>query len=68
MYYEEKIMYGALHYRTSPDGKWKLKTGIKAQAVNTLMSLSQNERLEVFGYFCTKCGSDNPVCQCWNDE
>lgn len=31
-------------------------------------TLSDPQRLTVFHYFCTYCGSNNPYCQCWNDE
>lgn len=30
--------------------------------------MSEDERLEVFSHFCKECGSENPACQCWNDE
>lgn len=33
-----------------------------------LKDLSEDERVEVFSNFCMHCGSDNPSCQCWNDE
>lgn len=37
-------------------------------AVAILNDLSEDERLQVFAYFCDGCGSDDPTCQCWNDE
>lgn len=33
-----------------------------------LSKLTEEERMEVFRNFCNFCGSDNPNCQCWNDE
>ena len=33
-----------------------------------LSKLSKEERIELFLDFCTECGSDNPGCQCWNDD
>jgi hypothetical protein len=33
-----------------------------------LKRLSNKKRLDVFSNFCLRCGSDNPKCQCWNDE
>lgn len=33
-----------------------------------LSKLSDEQRMELFGYYCKACGSDNPKCQCWNDE
>ena len=38
------------------------------ELANELLKLSDEERMEVFGYFCTACGSDNKYCQCRNDE
>ncbi len=37
-------------------------------AVKVLDGLTSEERMEVFGGYCTYCGSANPQCQCWNDE
>lgn len=39
-----------------------------ATAVNSLMALTDDQRMEVFGLFCMHCGDNNPRCQCWNDE
>lgn len=36
--------------------------------VDELKKLSEEDRLEVFSHFCRFCGSDDPRCQCWNDE
>jgi hypothetical protein len=37
-----------------------------------LPSLTGDQRLAVFGDitegYCKECGTDNPDCQCWNDE
>lgn len=33
-----------------------------------LGGMSPDRRMEIFSHFCTHCGSDNPRCQCWNDE
>jgi hypothetical protein len=38
------------------------------RAVDKLAQLTDEERLEVFTAFCTHCGSDDPDCQCWDDE
>lgn len=40
----------------------------QAKALDALMALSDEERLELFGWFCTSCGIANHDCQCWNDE
>jgi hypothetical protein len=33
-----------------------------------LLGISEDARMEIFNKFCKHCGSDNPNCQCWNDE
>ena len=68
MYYEEKIIDGRLHFRTTPDGEWRILSTTKAVIVNLLMEFSENDRLDVFSHFCSSCGTDDPSCQCWNDE
>jgi hypothetical protein len=37
-------------------------------AMDILVDLNEDERMEIFNKFCKHCGSDNPNCQCWNDE
>jgi hypothetical protein len=40
--------------------------------VGLLAGITEAERDEVFSAlrdsFCLECGSDDPSCQCWNDE
>lgn len=43
-------------------------TADAADIVGALIELSDDERKLIFSYFCTHCGSNNPECQCWNDE
>lgn len=49
-----------------------IREGAPAQpvpdALLLLSAMTDEARLEVFGHFCTYCGSTNPNCQCWNDE
>lgn len=33
-----------------------------------LRSLSIVERIKVLSEFCSYCGTEDPGCQCWNDE
>lgn len=33
-----------------------------------IQKLTPEQRSELFSTFCLSCGSDNPKCQCWNDE
>lgn len=40
MFYEEKVIDGVLHYRTSPDGDWRAKTA--EQLTEMLETLSGN--------------------------
>lgn len=68
MYYEEKFINGVLHYRTSPSGEWSKAVCRKAVAANALFGLIDEERTQVFGLFCKHCGSNDPRCQCWNDD
>ena len=38
-------------------------------AIITIMNtLTDNERLAIIDIFCRHCGSQDPSCQCWNDE
>ena len=37
-------------------------------AVNCLMALTDEQRMDVFSLFCKSCGSNDQKCQCWNDE
>ena len=39
-----------------------------AVALLALKDLSNDERKEVFSYFCKECGKDDPYCQCWGDD
>lgn len=34
----------------------------------TLESLTDEERVEIFNKYCKHCGSKNPSCKCWNDS
>lgn len=37
-------------------------------ALTLLRTLEDDQRMAVFYNFCRSCGSENPSCQCWNDE
>ena len=37
-------------------------------ALRAVRCLSEGERMELFHNFCLGCGSEEPKCQCWNDE
>lgn len=39
-----------------------------AKALEEMRKLSRDDRMEVMYHFCRECGSDDPHCQCWNDE
>jgi hypothetical protein len=40
------------------------KSGIAA----AVSAMTDEQRLELFGNYCTHCGCPDPTCQCWNDE
>lgn len=31
-------------------------------------AMSDSQRMELFSNYCRSCGTNNPDCQCWNDE
>lgn len=72
MYYEEQIINGVLYCRSAPDGEWRNATTPHAAAVNALLSLDNEGRLDAMRSFCPHCGSiqpsSGPNCQCWNDD
>ncbi len=68
MYYEEKFIDGKIMFRNMPDGYWLPKVTSVANIANNLFNLTEEERLEVMGYFCKHCGSADPKCVCWRDE
>ncbi len=68
MYYEEKFINGYLMFRSTPDGKFIPVLTKVALMANQLHLMSEADRESVFNYFCKSCGSDDPKCQCWNDE
>lgn len=39
-------------------------SGLKEQSD----ALSDDERSEIFAWYCSYCGSKDSRCQCWNDE
>ena len=38
------------------------------RAKKIFAELSAEQRMDVVAEYCKHCGSDNPSCQCWNDE
>lgn len=44
MFYEEKIINGILYCRTTPDGSWQVKTGHSADAIKSLLAMSEDAR------------------------
>jgi len=68
MEFEEKLIYGALHYRTNKNDYWHIASGNLANIVNSLYKLSDDDRMQIFNLFCKHCGSTDSNCQCWNDE
>lgn len=68
MFYEEKLINGLMRCRSTPNGEWRLAARPQAAIINSLMALTDEQRIEVFRFFCTTCGCDDPQCQCWNDD
>lgn len=68
MYYEEKFIDGKLMFRNLPKGEWHEKTTAVAIVANQIMKLNMEERVELFGLFCTHCGDSTPLCYCMRDE
>lgn len=68
MFYEEKIIDGVLCCRSEPNGMWMPATSQHAAAVNAMLNLNDEQRLDVFRYFCKSCGKNDTQCKCWNDE
>lgn len=33
-----------------------------------IRTMDDSERLDIFSEYCRCCGSNDPTCQCWNDE
>lgn len=50
MFYEETIIQGKLHCRTSPQGKWQPLSTPRALALNALLALSEEDRQSVLRY------------------
>lgn len=45
-----------------------MSTILVYQAKRIFKELTDEERLDVMSGYCKSCGSENPGCQCWNDE
>lgn len=40
----------------------------KASIISAMKTMTEIDRLEIINQFCHHCGSNDPRCQCWNDE
>lgn len=40
----------------------------KLELLGLLDNLTNDQRLDIFYYYCIHCSKKNPNCQCWNDE
>lgn len=43
-------------------------TPMQQAAEDALMSMTSEQRMDVFRLFCRYCGDDNPRCYCSNDD
>jgi len=46
----------------------RIRALVHLDAGLSLDTLSPDQRMQLFAKYCTHCGTDNPKCQCWNDE
>ena len=70
MFYEESMINGILHFRGTPTGEWRPVTSPVGQMVNTLATMSAEDRVRVFSLFCVYCGDEKPKtgCTCMRDD
>lgn len=70
MFYEEKIVDGILLCRTAPNGQWRRATDRRAQLVNELAQMEDEQRLSILAMFCSSCGDVKPIggCNCMRDD
>ena len=68
MFYEEQVIDGILMCRTTPTGQWARDKSRTAGVINALLTLTDEERVHAFTFFCLNCGCNDPMCYCWNDE
>lgn len=50
------------------DTYMKKKRSSVSEVVKLMKKMSDEKRMEVMANFCKHCGTDNPNCQCWNDD
>lgn len=67
MYYEEAIIDDRLMYRIKPNGNWYEVSSLQGTVVKVLLSMTEEERLNVLQYFCLSCGGLTP-CNCRRDD
>ncbi len=41
---------------------------MRGDIIAAIQAMTPDQRMDVLHGFCRHCGSDNPQCQCWNDE
>lgn len=71
MFYEERVIDGRLMCRSDPKGEWRpVRSSPHVAAVEALIALTDEQRMDALSLFCTHCGKVQPTfrCQCWNDE
>lgn len=59
--------FEVFHKEGTPEEK-KFYDGYYEAVEYLLKKLSAHQRTELFSEYCKFCGSDNPKCQCCNDE
>lgn len=41
---------------------------IREAVATPIDDMGEEQRADLFSHYCTVCGSNDPKCQCWNDE
>jgi len=41
---------------------------VESAAISLVEKLTDEERMDLFHSYCVHCGSNDPSCQCWNDD
>ncbi|SEJ24493.1 hypothetical protein SAMN05216318_1356 [Nitrosomonas eutropha] len=68
MYYEETWINGALHTRGTPNGMWRLVTDPVAIAAAAMRRLTDAQRHDIMGDYCSGCGTAHKPCYCLRDD
>jgi hypothetical protein len=57
-----------IEHDTNKDTSTEEYDNVESAANRLVDMLTDEERMDLFHNYCVHCGTDNPGCQCWNDE